>query len=585
MEDYRVLIDNEIKEIIEKNIFGYEFKFTEGQYEVIMDICNHFLNWANKKSTIDCIILSAPTGYGKSIIAMFASKILQRLSFKGYILTVDLTLQQQYEADIKRFALSYHSIKGTDNYKCFVNSEPFSRGDCHSLNLTYKELSELQCFSKCAYLQARQRAMKASVSIVNYAYWLIQRNKNGDTQDSPFKIRDFVFFDECHKIDDIIQNHFSIKLKDDFSFILQNLHTSLFEKSIQIDSLERKEVGELIEILFSSDDKEEIRDVLDKLGTDLKKYVDADETIAAKIKEETAPGERMDSDWLKITFLMKEIRDLQNKIFDYLDIVEEIGLKNIIKRVTEINEVRYVEFLSLKEDFLIQRYLLPQAGFKIFMSATIGNIAQFANIIGLDRTKTRAIKLNSVFNYDQSPIYFSKKYKLDYKNKKENIPNVIKQVDDIIAKNFDSNGIIHSGSYEFSQAIMRNSKFKNKIIDYTSDNKRKQVKKFLSASGKILLGPSILEGLDLYDDKCRYQIFFKVPFPSLGDPLVAAKLNESQEWYVWKTALSIIQGSNRGIRNINDYAVTYILDATIVNLIKQKAFDIDFMKRLKVYDE
>ena len=100
--DYDKIVDTKINEIIEKNIFGYSFQFNIGQREVIHTICVNFLKWKNGKSDIDSVVLSAPTGYGKSIIAMFSSKVLQLLTYGGYILTVDLALQQQYEFDFRR---------------------------------------------------------------------------------------------------------------------------------------------------------------------------------------------------------------------------------------------------------------------------------------------------------------------------------------------------------------------------------------------------------------------------------------------------------------------------------------------------
>ena len=150
----------------------------------------------------------------------------------------------------------------------------------------------------------------------------------------------------------------------------------------------------------------------------------------------------------------------------------------------------------------------------------------------------------------------------------------------------DDNGIIHSASYEFSREIMKRSKFRHKFIEYTSENKLIKIKKFLKAKGKILLGPSHMEGLDLYDDLSRFQIIFKIPFPNLVDPLVSAKLKEdNSEWFSWKTSLNIIQASNRSIRhNHGDWAITYILDACFLQLLNKNLFENDFTKRLKIYE-
>lgn len=584
MEDkYIESIDKEINWIIENNVFGFDFKFTEGQREVITQICDAFLKWKNKEADIDSVLLSAPTGYGKSIISMFTSKVLQRLNNTGYILTVDLALQQQYENDFRKFRLGYHSVKGMDNYKCNVNNEPFSKGDCHELNLSYKQLQSLKCYGKCGYLQARMKAMNAKVSLLNYSYWLIQRNRDSDLEEA-FKRREFIFFDECHKIDDIIQNHFSIKIKRELSFLMQTITDTMLTRGVILNVIDRREIAEIIEKLFESDDPSYLLNVLRSLNNVFSLFIQEEHKISKYISSEYKEGDRIDSELTRVMYFFKELRDYNKKITEYVNVVETVGLKNIIKRYVNDKESKeeYVEFLSLKDDYLVQEYLIKKSGFKIFMSATMGNISSFANIIGLKNAIV--LKLKPTFNYDKSPIYVSKQYSLDFKNKMLNIKNVIEQVDAIIDKHFSENGIIHTSSFEFTQFLLKYTRHKNKFITYTSHSKRLQIKKFLNAKGKILVGPSIVEGLDLKDDLCRFQIFLKIPFPNIGDVLVKAKLNESREWYLYKTTQAIVQGSNRGVRHKNDFCDTYIVDASIINLLKEKTFDIDFMKRVKIME-
>ena len=107
--------------------------------------------------------------------------------------------------------------------------------------------------------------------------------------------------------------------------------------------------------------------------------------------------------------------------------------------------------------------------------------------------------------------------------------------------------------------------------------------KFKKGINGVIMGPSILEGLDFNDETCRFQIFFKVPFPSLGDPLNLAKMKKSNNWYDWKTGITIQQGIGRSIRNSEDWAITYILDACFSNLINKVDFLPDEIKnRIKI---
>jgi Rad3-related DNA helicase len=102
-----------------------------------------------------------------------------------------------------------------------------------------------------------------------------------------------------------------------------------------------------------------------------------------------------------------------------------------------------------------------------------------------------------------------------------------------------------------------------------SKDKALALELFKKKSDAVLVGPSLLEGLDLKDDTSRFQIFFKVPYPSLGSPHVKAKMNYMPDWYDWKTSVSFLQGVGRSVRSKDDWAVTYVLDACFKSLISK----------------
>ena len=104
---------------------------------------------------------------------------------------------------------------------------------------------------------------------------------------------------------------------------------------------------------------------------------------------------------------------------------------------------------------------------------------------------------------------------------------------------------------------------------------------------KVVMGPSLLEGLDLKDDLSRFAIFAKVPYLSLSDKFVATKLKINPEWYRWKAIVNILQGTGRSVRSETDWAVTYILDGSLADLIhnNRKAFPIEFLQRISVVNE
>ena len=70
------------------------------------------------------------------------------------------------------------------------------------------------------------------------------------------------------------------------------------------------------------------------------------------------------------------------------------------------------------------------------------------------------------------------------------------------------------------------------------------------------------EGLDLRDEDARFCILAKVPWTDLTDPYVAERKRRSQDCYQNVTALAIVQGSGRVVRNETDYADTFIFDSS-----------------------
>ena len=110
------------------------------------------------------------------------------------------------------------------------------------------------------------------------------------------------------------------------------------------------------------------------------------------------------------------------------------------------------------------------------------------------------------------------------------------------------------------------------------------LKRMAKKKGLVLMGPSILEGLNMIDEKSRFQIFLKVPYPYLGDKFVAAKLKYQPEWYDWQAEIMILQGIGRSIRSNNDWAISYFLDGCLSNLLVNPKLlnGSNFRERIKV---
>lgn len=568
-------IDQIIDKALELNTFGKDFVFRKGQREIITKICETYLE--DPESTL---VIDAPTGAGKSLIAMWSAHILKELGNRGYMVTSDLSLQDQYESDFYNYGLRWPSIKGVDNYECSVNGLPFSLGDCKLKGMGYDQAEKLPCYNSCEYLQNRRRAIDQPIALLNYSFWLIQRNyveakMLQDDRVVPFEQRDFVFFDEAHRIDDIIQSHFSPRIEPGLVERMMTLNRFASKQGFQEASCTKNKIQSLVNHMMVGG-KNDVFTAMSEFERILHGFGKVRQ-VANKMAKKRYGTAGVPKDWQTAFGHFDRLKDVHCKVEDYLSLIKEVGID---KMVLDQNE-HEAKFMCVEESLMINKYLHEKANFKVFMSATIGDPKAFVKIMGIKNAKF--IRMDNAFNYDKSPVVFVNRHKLSFREREESLPKVVEIMDQIISKHKGQRGIIHCGSYEFMNYIQSKSKHTFRLMNYENSKQKADVLElFKKKEDAVLMGPSLLEGLDLKDDTSRFQIFFKVPYPSLGDPLIKAKMQTSNEWYDWKTGISIMQGVGRSVRSKDDWAVTYVLDACFRSLINKPGFfPPSFMERIK----
>jgi Rad3-related DNA helicase len=568
-------IDQIIDKALELNTFGKDFEFRKGQREIITKICETYLE--DPESTL---VIDAPTGAGKSLIAMWSAHILKELGNRGYMVTSDLSLQDQYESDFYNYGLRWPSIKGVDNYECSVNGLPFSLGDCKLKGMGYEQAEKLPCYNSCEYLQNRRRAIDQPIALLNYSFWLIQRNyveakMLQDDRPVPFEQRDFVFFDEAHRIDDIVQSHFSPRIEPGLVERMMTLNRFASKQGFQEASYTKNKIQSLVNHMMVGG-KNDVFTAMSEFERILHGFGKVRQ-VANKMAKKRYGTAGVPKDWQTAFGHFDRLKDVHCKVEDYLSLIKEVGID---KMVLDQNE-HEAKFMCVEESLMINKYLHEKANFKVFMSATIGDPRAFVKIMGIKNAKF--IRMDNAFNYDKSPVVFVNRHKLSFREREESLPKVVEIMDQIISKHKGQRGIIHCGSYEFMNYIQSKSKHTFRLMNYENSKQKAEVLElFKKKEDAVLMGPSLLEGLDLKDDTSRFQIFFKVPYPSLGDPLIKAKMQTSNEWYDWKTGISIMQGVGRSVRSKDDWAVTYVLDACFRSLINKPGFfPPSFMERIK----
>lgn len=572
-------LQEEFEQFIRSKHPGLSFR--PQQKEAILDIIA-----AYEENPNGIYLLDAPTGSGKSVIAMLFADFLTFKGNRGYILASDLSLHAQYVKDFRRMQLwNWGNIKGVDNYTCAVNGEKFSVGECKSKGTTYEQAESLPCFKDCGYLTSRKKAIKSPVALLTYPYALIQRNYveaqlQGTGRSSPFPQRDFVVCDEAHKLLDIVQSHFSPIVSHEIPKKVEKLIEGLGDIGLVQPDVNLFKMTKVVEKIYEYDDPiillKLLKNLTKLLGDVVRTTANLREAANAEFCDDKVPLE-----WLAVFRVADWCKDVHCKLEDYCAIIDKVGIEKLVKNPGE----KSITFNCIDEYYLLQKHFFTKFGFKLLMTATMGSPKDFMRNHGIKTAKY--FKMESYFNWDKSPIIFYPGKKMSARFLDDNIKWAIDKVTDIVRNHSDESGIIHSGSYELTNRVFEGlpKDVKKRILIYKgSGEKDIALKKMTKKKGMILMGPSILEGLNMIDDHSRFQIFLKVPYPHLGDKYVAAKLKHSQAWYNWKTEINLLQGIGRSIRTPEDWAVTYILDGCFADLMKSAGdqFPPEFKARLKI---
>lgn len=603
-----------------KENLGTNFKFRKYQLEIIQYIIKSIFN-DNRETTI----IEAPTGSGKSLISIIAAGVLSKYYNKSsYILCSDLYLWQQYTNFIQLKQLQdFGYLKGSrGNYTCHVSKCDFSIGRCRLSKVSFRTLKDYkwrrlnhyECYETCTYMRHREKAQKSSVTLLTYQLWLHHMNlvnEKNDLIEKPFPKRDVIFCDECHNIPDLVQQFCAPTIKDkdlhkildilDYattqnpeiksSLFYYNIDHTLFNHNV-IKNEESKiftfndvfnvdNIAEKLHIIFDgfkryTDDVNQVKDLLNFYEDILyicditRSALEPSVHAACMMHEGNGINKVLSTISARLSWLETYYRELMT----FMEAIENAGIEYLLLEINQNYETKENTYVlsCAKEDYLCNEYLLRHANNKVLLSATVGSKQSFDENIGIKYTKSGESILSripSTFSFKKSPIYISNVYKLSYSNKSFVFPQISNFANKIIYAHSDVRGIIHSGSYENARTFYFNAPadIKKRLFLYGSAKEKEElIDKFKNSKNGILLGPTLVEGIDLPNDYCRFIIIMKVPYPNMGSKLVKTKKELFPLWYSSAASNLVIQGIGRGVRNENDYCSTYILDGNFSNL-------------------
>lgn len=541
--------------------------YREGQREAI----EFAVNALNSGKRI--VILECPTGSGKSAIGMTLANMFNT----SYYLTITKVLQDQLVND---FGDNIIELKGRNAYPCTfydrygqkmverklwtsdqlnrLNDNPdCSNGFCRSkFNHSEDKFKCIKCFlisgidnnqkpkgelqqlpvgmqySACPYYEQVYKAIRSSKVVMNFSSFLFQTQMT-KRFDEP---RDLMIIDECHNIEPQLLDFVCFTINDqhlsNYGVFIPELDSAVEYKQWMIES----KIKELLYDRIKLANKEGDSKLEDDLSRVLKKYLMFMENM-----------EDPDAEW----------------ICEY----EQIGYNKSTYRKITLKPVFVKKFINN----LLFRYSKRI----LMMSATILDVNVMCNALGIDREHVAAFRVKNRFPKQNRPIYLNTVAKMTGGKQKmaEWGPPLLKAVNKIVKNHQGQKGIIHTHNFAIMDYILKNcdAEVKKRLLDQRNFKDKNDLLNFHSkaTSDSVLIAPAMHEGVDLIEDLSRFQIICKIPYPNcFDDKQLARRVELDRKYYVWLTALKLVQSYGRSIRSPTDRADTYILDESIYKFMK-----------------
>lgn len=495
---------------------------------------------------VPIVAFEGPTGVGKTYVGMSHARKVRAAGGTTFAITVQKVLQEQYARDFP--APEIEVLKGRTNYPCNhpkTSDRDASRGHCRSAKknsiikdcLNRGTVSEAKSFElsasdhKCPYWIQLVKAMESPITLFNFHSFLFQ------TRLQRFDFRDLMILDEAHNCEQVLMGFVEISFSDQ----------ALKKVGIQLD-LGLKDAKSVVAWAEKHQVKEKI---VEKLG-------------AAAFNEDV--GENLtpqETDRLKT--LLSKIENLETHVDKcrwVVDVTEEAG-DDPSDRSRKLR-VRPV-FVSL----FARSMIFNHAHRILAMSATILDPAIWARNLGLSSLKPAYVQAPCLFPAKNRPVFLDYGGNLSWKTFDRDLPGVLRKIHRIMEKHKGQRGIIHAHSERLVRAIVDSIKSPRFVSLDMFDTRDKSVllDDHASRPDSVIVASAFHEGVDLKDELARFQIIAKTPWPSTGDALVKARMEEDGSFLPYQAALKVVQSAGRAVRHDRDFASTYIVDSGFDRLL------------------
>jgi len=189
------------------------------------------------------------------------------------------------------------------------------------------------------------------------------------------------------------------------------------------------------------------------------------------------------------------------------------------------------------------------------------------------------LRIPSYFPRENRPFVYLPTADFSFKAAtKETFEVMMRVIDSLLDKWANVKGLIHAISYDVARYIVRHTRHQNRVISHLDASTRIEALEQLIESEfpLVLVSPSFERGIDLHDDRARFQIIVKIPYMLTKDPQTRKRMNMGKmgaRWYSMEAARAIVQMAGRIVRSASDHGATYILDTRWPDFYKKMERD------------
>lgn len=516
-----------------KEEFPYE-TFNAGQFEAIKQAVEHI------SAGVKHVVIEAPTGVGKSAIAITIHNVLQKLNsrHRSTLITGTKGLQDQYVTDHKEV----YDLKGKTNYECNIDkSYHYMSSGCISAR------AKGACSTvDCEYVVRRNHWLnRADLRLTNTSFIVSAPESLIATDATLTKL---LIIDECHELADNLINHATLKISLEETPTANRTYGKAYTDLIE-DFL--KTVGKVREGDSFMPHKIDTDHTFMKLRSKIN-------SVLESIEDRLERGDNTPA----LPLIYDELSSIVSNLSTFVD--QRDG-EWILTKYEYNKTSKSCELKPVYAHQVASRGIFRKSTQFIHMSATICGYKEYCRNLGINTTEAVYINVDNPIPVDRRQIHIMGDINV---NRNVNLRELAKHVDNIIAQQ-TGNGVIHTVSFALAESIKQYSKYSRRML---VSNKRTEILDTLSKnSDRIILSPSVETGYDFKGDLARWQIIAKVPFGYIGDPFVKLNMQRDNSWYSRRAILRLVQASGRVSRGIDDMGTTYIIDSNAIRLLSNNS--------------